>query len=48
MQEDTAIRAALIERAEHHNFIPHSLRDAYADALLAYYRTMAKKQTRGD
>jgi hypothetical protein len=45
--EDAGIRAALIDRAERNNFIPQSLRDAYADALLAHYHAAEKKEAVG-
>lgn len=47
LREDISIRATLIERAERNNFIPQSFRDAYADALLAYYRSAEKKDPTG-
>jgi hypothetical protein len=47
LREDKRIREALIECVEYSNFIPHPLRDAYADALLAYYRATEKKDPAG-
>lgn len=48
LQDDAGIRAALVERAGRSNFIPDSLRDAYADALLAYYHAAGKKSLPGE
>lgn len=45
--EDTGIREALVGRAERSNFIPPALREAYADALLAYYRDSGNKIHQG-
>jgi hypothetical protein len=41
------LREALIERAGRSNYIPNSLRDAYGDALLAYYRANKRKDPAG-
>ena len=47
LAEDSLLRDALIERAGRTNYIPPSLRDAYADALLAWYHTSAHAPGRG-
>jgi len=44
LSEDSFLRAALIERAGRTRYIPLSLRDAYADALLAYYHASVHKR----
>jgi len=43
LQDDAGVRAALSERAGRGSFIPYSVRDIYADALLANYRNTEKK-----
>jgi hypothetical protein len=47
LKEDKKIHEALIECTECSNYIPHSLRDAYGDAMLAYYRATEKKDPAG-
>ena len=44
LPEEALLKAALIERARRTSYIPVSLRDACADALLAYYHASVHKR----